>query len=42
MEIIALSGNARQISELADSLVSLKGVKHGKLFLTLPSSNITS
>lgn len=40
MEIIALSGKVNNISELANSLVSLKGIKHGKLFLTLPSSNI--
>jgi len=42
MEVLALNGDARQISTLADALVSLKGVKHGKLFLTLPSSNITA
>ncbi len=40
LEVIALCGKANKINELANSLVSLKGVKHGKLFLTLPSSNI--
>lgn len=40
LEVIALSGKVKQISELANSLVSLKGVKNGKLFLTLPSSTI--
>lgn len=42
MEIIALSGNIEKITELANGLVSLKGIKHGKLFLTLPSSGITA
>ena len=40
MEVIALSGVVSQIVELANGLLSLKGIKHGKLFLTLPSSNI--
>ena len=41
MEIIALRGAAAEIVRLANGLISLKGIKHGKLFLTLPSSNIT-
>lgn len=41
MEIIALRGAAAEIVKLANGLISLKGIKHGKLFLTLPSSNIT-
>jgi CopG family nickel-responsive transcriptional regulator len=40
MELIALRGNARQVRTLADSLLSLKGVKHGRLFLTRPSGDI--
>ena len=40
LELIALSGAVNQISELAHGLLSLKGIKHGKLFLTLPSSKI--
>ncbi len=40
MEVIALSGVVSQIVELANGLLSLKGIKHGKLFITLPSSNI--
>jgi CopG family transcriptional regulator, nickel-responsive regulator len=40
LEILALSGNIGQIHSLADELISLKGVKHGKLFVTLPSSEI--
>lgn len=42
LEVIALNGKAKHINELANSLVSLKGVKNGKLFLTLPSSNIVN
>ena len=41
MEIIALSGVVSEIVELSNRLLSLKGVKNGKLFLTLPSSHIT-
>jgi CopG family transcriptional regulator, nickel-responsive regulator len=40
MEIIALRGIVGEISKLSNSLLSLKGIKHGKLFLTLPSSGI--
>ena len=41
MEVLALKGRARELRSLADSLLSLKGVKHGKLFVTLPSEMIT-
>lgn len=41
MEIIALHGAVSKIAELANRLLSLKGIKNGKLFLTLPSSTIT-
>ena len=41
MEIIALSGVVSKIVELSNALLSLKGIKNGKLFLTLPSSVIT-
>ena len=41
MEVIALSGIVCDIVDLSNSLLSLKGIKNGKLFLTLPSSNIT-
>jgi CopG family transcriptional regulator, nickel-responsive regulator len=40
LEILALSGNILQIQSLADELISLKGVKHGELCVTLPSSEI--
>ncbi len=42
MEIIALRGIVSEIVELSNRLLSLKGIKNGKLFLTLPSSGITS
>lgn len=41
MEVIVLRGQAGKVRTLADSLLSLKGVKHGKLFVTLPSNAIT-
>jgi CopG family nickel-responsive transcriptional regulator len=41
LEIIALSGIVAEIVELSNALLSLKGIKNGKLFLTLPSSVIT-
>lgn len=41
MEIIALRGSADTLAMLANRLLSLKGIKNGKLFLTLPSSAIT-
>lgn len=41
MEVIALRGEVSEIVKLANSLLSLKGIKNGKLFLTLPSSIIT-
>lgn len=40
LELIALRGVVAEIVELANGLLSLKGIKNGKLFLTLPSSEI--
>jgi len=40
MEVIVLRGQAREVRKLADSLLSLKGVKHGRLFVTLPTRKI--
>lgn len=37
MEVIVLRGKGEAVRQLADCLLSLKGVKHGKLFVTLPS-----
>jgi len=42
MEVIALRGRGHDIRELANALLSLKGVKHGKLFLTLPAQEIVA
>ncbi len=41
MEVIVLRGRINKVRQLADSLLSLKGVKHGKLFVTLPSHTIS-
>ncbi len=41
LEVIVLRGEIRQVRALADELLSLKGVKHGKLFITLPAREIT-
>jgi CopG family nickel-responsive transcriptional regulator len=41
MEVIAMRGRADSVRTMAESLLSLKGVKHGKLFMTLPSQVIT-
>jgi len=40
MEMLMLRGPASRIRLLADSLLSLKGVKHGKLFTTFPAKEI--
>jgi len=34
MEIIAVKGQANQLTKLSDKLISLKGVRHGKLVMT--------
>ena len=41
LELIALRGVVAEIVKLANGLLSLKGIKNGKLFLTLPSSVIS-
>lgn len=41
MEVIVLRGEIKSIRSVAESLLSLKGVKHGKLFVTLPARQIT-
>ena len=40
MEVIVLRGAVREIRELSDGLLSLKGVKHGQLFVTLPAQQM--
>jgi CopG family nickel-responsive transcriptional regulator len=34
LEVIILKGNGKEIKKFSDHLLSLKGVKHGKLVLT--------
>lgn len=40
MEVIVLRGSLREVRSLADGLLSLKGVKHGKLFVTVSSEQM--
>jgi len=40
MEVIVLRGAIREIRALSDGLLSLKGVKHGRLFVTLPAQQM--
>lgn len=40
MEVIVLRGDVKRIRTLANSLLSLKGVKHGDLFVTLPTKKM--
>jgi len=42
LEVIALRGVVAEIAALANGLLSLKGIKNGKLFITLPSSIINT
>jgi len=35
LEIIALKGKARNLKDLSDKLIALKGVKHGKLVISM-------
>jgi len=34
LEIIAVKGNAKKLTELSDKLISIKGIKHGKLVMS--------
>jgi CopG family nickel-responsive transcriptional regulator len=34
LEIIAVKGKAQRLTELSDRLISLKGIRHGKLVMT--------
>ena len=40
LEIIAVRGKGEKIQKLADSLITMKGVKHGKLTLTTAGKEI--
>ncbi|RJS76913.1 nickel-responsive transcriptional regulator NikR [Candidatus Bathyarchaeota archaeon] len=41
MEILALKGMPKEIRELADRLISCRGVKHGKLVMSTTGKEIT-
>jgi len=41
MEVLALKGLPREIRELADRLISCRGVKHGKLVMSTRGEEIT-
>jgi CopG family nickel-responsive transcriptional regulator len=34
MEIVAVKGHAKLLTELSDKLISIKGIKHGKLIMS--------
>jgi CopG family nickel-responsive transcriptional regulator len=36
LEVVALRGRAKEVRHLAEHLIGMKGVKHGKLVLTSP------
>jgi CopG family nickel-responsive transcriptional regulator len=38
LEVLALKGSCAEIKQIADELLGVKGVKHGKLFLTSATS----
>lgn len=40
MEVIVLRGAVCEVRALSDALLSLKGVKHGRLFVTLPAQQM--
>lgn len=42
LEVIVLRGEVKDVRSIAESLLSLKGIKHGKLFITLPAGKITN
>jgi len=37
LETIAVKGQAKRLAELADKLIALKGIKHGKLVMSVAS-----
>jgi CopG family nickel-responsive transcriptional regulator len=40
LEVLAVKGQAKDIREIADQLISTKGVKHGKLVMTSTGENL--
>ncbi len=40
LEILAVKGNPRSVQKLADALIGMKGVKHGKMIATTTGKNL--
>jgi CopG family nickel-responsive transcriptional regulator len=40
LEVIIMRGRSSEISQIADRILSLRGVKHGKLVLTTPGKDL--
>jgi CopG family nickel-responsive transcriptional regulator len=40
LEVLVVKGKARQVEKLAESLISTKGVKHGRLTITTSGAEI--
>ncbi|MFV9568447.1 nickel-responsive transcriptional regulator NikR [Thermoanaerobacter mathranii] len=40
LEIMVLKGTAKEITKIADEIISTKGVKHGKLVMTTTGKNL--
>lgn len=40
LEVIVVNGKTSRIREIADKLISIKGVKHGKLVMTTTGKNV--
>ena len=41
MEVLIVKGKAADIKQIADKLISIKGVKHGKLTITTTGKELT-
>jgi len=41
LEVLAVKGMAREVRQVAEKLISVKGVKHGKLTITSTGKNLT-
>ncbi len=40
LEVVVVKGKAKRVKEIADRLISLKGVKHGKLVMTTTGKHL--
>ena len=41
LEVILLKGKAHKIKELADQMIAIKGIKHGRIFFTSTGRNLS-